>query len=123
MNKLEYPSNNFSYVVGAVCAVCGMVFTGLPIPIIASNFNLYYTYAKTKMIMVENTLREIRKKKKQGNFQRTLHRFHYNAPLIALHSHCHHCGLVHFQESPFANSTLFRKAVLEIVAKFLLHLL
>ena len=48
-----------------------MVFTGLPIPIIASNFNLYYTYAKTKMIMVENTLREIRKKK-QGNFQRTV---------------------------------------------------
>ena len=58
----------FSYVVGAMCAVCGMMFTGLPIPIIASNFNLYYTYAKTKMLMVENTLREIRNKKKKGNF-------------------------------------------------------
>merc|ERR1712002_374715 len=42
------PSTNIGYVVGCVCALCGMFITGLPIPIIASNFNLYYSHAKLR---------------------------------------------------------------------------
>ena len=41
-----YPKSPWGHVVGGLCAVAGMLITGLPIPIIANNFNLYYTYAK-----------------------------------------------------------------------------
>ena len=33
---------------GALCALSGMLVTGLPIPIIANNFSLYYTVSKLK---------------------------------------------------------------------------
>lgn len=41
-----YPHSSAGYVVGALCAVVGMLITGLPIPIIANNFYLYYASAK-----------------------------------------------------------------------------
>ena len=40
------PSGWLGYIVGSVCAIFGMVITGLPIPIISKNFNTYYSYAK-----------------------------------------------------------------------------
>ena len=36
------------YIVGATCAVVGMLATGLPIPIIANNFSRYYLYANIR---------------------------------------------------------------------------
>ncbi len=56
----------FRYLVGGLCAVCGMLFTGLPIPIIASNFNIYYNYAKTKFLMVSKVMKEMEKENKRG---------------------------------------------------------
>ena len=44
----KHPKSGWGYGIGAVCAVSGMLCTGLPIPIIASNFNMFYTYAKTR---------------------------------------------------------------------------
>lgn len=45
------PVTEWGYLVGAVCALTGMLSTGLPIPIIASNFNMYYTYAKRSALL------------------------------------------------------------------------
>ena len=42
----EYPTSVWGYLVGSLCAVSGILITGLPIPIIASNFNHYYEYAR-----------------------------------------------------------------------------
>ena len=42
----KHPKTYFGYAVGAMCALVGMVGMGLPIPIIASNFNLYYSHLK-----------------------------------------------------------------------------
>ncbi len=42
------PQTLVGCIIGGVCALCGMFVTGLPIPVIASNFNLYYTYAKLR---------------------------------------------------------------------------
>lgn len=42
-----YPKSAPGYVVGALCALTGILATGLPVPIIANNFNLYYS--KTQM--------------------------------------------------------------------------
>ena len=41
-----YPQTIGGYIVAGSCAICGILITGLPIPIIASNFNYYYNYAR-----------------------------------------------------------------------------
>lgn len=43
-----FPRSAMGYVVGSLCALTGILATGLPVPIIANNFNLYYTHAKLK---------------------------------------------------------------------------
>ena len=43
-----YPKSAMGYVVGSLCALTGILATGLPVPIIANNFNLYYSHAKLK---------------------------------------------------------------------------
>ena len=43
-----YPKSGMGYVVGALCALTGILATGLPVPIIANNFNLYYAHAQLK---------------------------------------------------------------------------
>ena len=43
-----YPKSGMGYVVGAMCALTGILATGLPVPIIANNFNLYYAHAQLK---------------------------------------------------------------------------
>jgi potassium voltage-gated channel Shaw-related subfamily C protein 1 len=40
------PVTPFGRLVGACCALCGLVFLALPIPIIVNNFTTYYTQAK-----------------------------------------------------------------------------
>ncbi len=40
-----FPKSPLGYVVGATCALTGILATGLPVPIIANNFNLYYSHA------------------------------------------------------------------------------
>ena len=42
------PTTTGGYIVGGLCAISGMLITGLPIPVIANNFNLYYTYARLR---------------------------------------------------------------------------
>ncbi len=43
-----YPKSPLGYVVGAMCALTGILATGLPVPIIANNFNLYYSHVRLK---------------------------------------------------------------------------
>ena len=40
------PKAGLGYLVGIICAISGMLITGLPIPIIANNLNHFYTYAR-----------------------------------------------------------------------------
>ena len=39
------PVSGWGYFVGSICALCGIVTIGLPIPIIATNFKIFYDYA------------------------------------------------------------------------------
>ena len=43
-----YPKSFSGYLVGSLCALTGILATGLPVPIIANNFNLYYSHAALK---------------------------------------------------------------------------
>ena len=47
----KHPKSGWGYLVGGMCALSGMLSTGLPIPVIASNFTMYYTYAKRQSRM------------------------------------------------------------------------
>ena len=46
-----HPQSPMGYAVGALCALSGMLATGLPIPIIANNFTFYYNVSKMKKMM------------------------------------------------------------------------
>ena len=43
-----YPKSAMGYMVGSLCALTGILATGLPVPIIANNFNLYYSHTQMK---------------------------------------------------------------------------
>ena len=43
-----YPRTLQGKIVGILCALTGVLATGLPVPIIAKNFDLYYTLAKIR---------------------------------------------------------------------------
>lgn len=49
------PRTGFGYLVGTVCAVCGLLMLSLPVPIIVSNFTLYYSHAQAKMKLPKKT--------------------------------------------------------------------
>ena len=50
-----YPRTALGYIVGAVCALCGLLMLALPVPVIVSNFTLYYTHAQAKMKLPKKT--------------------------------------------------------------------
>ena len=54
----KFPTTGPGYLVGTLCALTGLILVCLPIPIIAQNFNLYYTYAQIKRKMKDRLTRE-----------------------------------------------------------------
>lgn len=47
------PQTAWGRFIGIMCALTGIFCTGLPIPIIANNFDLYYSYARIRKAMKE----------------------------------------------------------------------
>ncbi len=43
-----YPRTGIGYMVGGMCALCGVLVLALPVPIIVNNFALYYSHAQAK---------------------------------------------------------------------------
>lgn len=42
------PVTPFGYVIGGMCALCGLIFLALPIPVIVNNFTTFYAHAKAR---------------------------------------------------------------------------
>lgn len=55
-----FPKSSQGQFIAVICAVCGVLCTGLPIPIIANNFNLYYTYARIRRAIREKDIKRNR---------------------------------------------------------------
>ncbi|CAH1801355.1 unnamed protein product [Owenia fusiformis] len=56
-----HPQTPLGYMVGAVCAICGLICTGLPIPIIGHKFNQYYQCAHLEQ--------SLKTQQKKGNYR------------------------------------------------------
>ena len=54
-----YPSSSAGYIIGSLCAVTGVLFLSLQVPLISNRFNLLYQYAKQE----SNKLDELKRQK------------------------------------------------------------
>ena len=55
-----------SRTVGVICAICGLLMVALPVSVVATNFSVYYSYAKAKLKLPP------KKKVKQNIFSNAL---------------------------------------------------
>lgn len=72
------PNTSQGYIIGALCAICGILATGLPIPIIASNFNHFHNYMRIRNILLERQER----RKAAGLMGKIELRFHRRRSII-----------------------------------------
>ena len=61
-----YPVGTYGYFVGILCAVAGMLITGLPIPIIGNSFTKFYNRQKRWDKNESAEAKEQRKQRKQS---------------------------------------------------------
>ncbi|XP_064648565.1 potassium voltage-gated channel protein Shaw-like isoform X1 [Lineus longissimus] len=52
-----YPTNTGGYILGGICAIAGIVITGLTISIISNNLSLHYGFARLQTKLDMNSLR------------------------------------------------------------------
>ena len=49
------PVTPFGYIIGGMCAISGLIFMSLPIPVIVNNFTTFYAQAKARQKLKEYT--------------------------------------------------------------------
>ncbi|XP_064642256.1 potassium voltage-gated channel subfamily C member 1-like [Lineus longissimus] len=57
-----YPHNWPGYIIGACCAVTGIMITAMSIPIVSSNFNVYYNHVTLATAHIKRRVKELRAK-------------------------------------------------------------
>ena len=50
-----YPSTTLGFIIGCLCALCGVLLIALTIPVISNNFALFYMHARTREILAKKT--------------------------------------------------------------------
>ena len=63
----KYPLTPFGYVVGGFCTILGIIVTGLPIPIISSNFDKYYEYMQKRKMKKKKSLKRDKETPENSN--------------------------------------------------------
>lgn len=54
-----YPKTALGYIIGTLCAVCGLLMLSLPVPVIVSNFTLYYTHAQARLKLPKKSRKQV----------------------------------------------------------------
>ena len=44
-----YPESWIGKTIGIMCAICGLLMVALPVSVVATNFSIYYSYAKARI--------------------------------------------------------------------------
>jgi hypothetical protein len=47
------PVTPFGYIIGAMCAISGLIFMALPVPVIVNNFTTFYAHTKARQQLKE----------------------------------------------------------------------
>lgn len=71
-----HPVNTFGYVIGAVCAITGIIIAAVPIPVITNNFEKYYSCVKKMESILERDkrLEEKNSYRENGSLYKTKHK-------------------------------------------------
>lgn len=62
----KFPQTAYGYIVGSLCAVSGLLMIAFTVPIIVSNFVLYYTHVQYGLGKIERTKRNAFEEEEQG---------------------------------------------------------
>lgn len=62
-------------IIGIACAICGLLMVALPVSVVATNFSVYYSYAKAKIKLPP------KKKVKPGMFSNALNMVDTDEPV------------------------------------------
>ena len=54
-----YPRTALGYIIGTVCAVCGLLMLSLPVPVILSKFTLYYSHAQARQKLPKKSKKSV----------------------------------------------------------------
>ena len=57
----QVPETIFGRIVGALCAICGVLTISLPVPVIVNNFTLYYNHAQARLKLPPKKRRHVDK--------------------------------------------------------------
>jgi hypothetical protein len=52
------PKTPTGYLIGSLCAITGIIFTTLPIPVIVNNFTMFYQHAKARQKLKNHSVRQ-----------------------------------------------------------------
>lgn len=61
----KVPKTEFGYVVGSICALCGVLTVAFTVPIVVNNFTLYYSHAQSRIRLPHEKKNELKKKMSQ----------------------------------------------------------
>ena len=58
----KVPKTEFGYLVGSICALCGVLTVAFTVPIVVNNFTLYYSHAQSRIRLPHEKRNELKKK-------------------------------------------------------------
>lgn len=53
------PVTPLGYIIGGLCALTGLVFLAMPIPVVVNNFATFYAHAKARKSFQKNSKKQI----------------------------------------------------------------
>lgn len=98
-----YPKTSLGYIVGAGCAVCGVLMVALTIPVISNNFTLFYTHVRSRSEVPKGT--RIKSADEVSIESNTMRKRQYSGSSVILETYLNGKVTIHENENS-VNSTI-----------------